>query len=177
MKLWAYRRQVGHHRPGTDPQVGVNLVGIIAEAEALKGLPGGAGEEGQLLFLLLTAQLPEALAHPGPHVAASTADGANGGIVQEPLFKVVLNEPLPLPLQGLVLLADAGKLRLGVAPLLEDGLGRLGHGEAEGPVNLRQPGHLPVGPAQMLGILRLPLRLGLSQALPGPAQHLSCICH
>lgn len=29
----------GHHRPGTDPQVGVNLVGIIAEAEALKGLP------------------------------------------------------------------------------------------------------------------------------------------
>ena len=38
-------------------------------------------------------------------------------------------------------------------------------------------GHLPVGPAQMLGILRLPLRLGLSQALPGPAQHLSCICH
>ena len=61
--------------------------------------------------------------------------------------------------------------------LLVDGLGRLGHGEAEGPVNLRQPGHLPVGPAQMLGILRLPLRLGLSQALPGPAQHLSCICH
>ena len=124
-----------HNRPGADPQIGVRLVGVIAEAEALEGLPGGAGEEGQLLLLLLTAQLPEALTHLSPHVTAAATDRANRSIFQKALFEVVFDQPFPFPLQVLILLADAGKLRLRIAPLLEDRLGRLGHGEAEGPVN------------------------------------------
>ena len=68
----------------------------------------GAGKNGNIPLLLLTAELLQTLTHGGPHIACSTADGADRRFVQEAFFKMRFDKVFPLLLQPLVFRPDLG---------------------------------------------------------------------
>ena len=87
-----------HDGAGTGAVLGVNVVGIVVQPELGKALLA-PGEDGNLLLLLLTAQLQQTLAHVGAQIAGAAADFADGRLIQKTLLKVFKQEQRPLLLQ------------------------------------------------------------------------------
>ena len=58
------------------------------------------GKQRHFLLLLLTAQIPQALAHKSANIAGAAAFGADGGFVQISGSEVFLDQRLFLSLEG-----------------------------------------------------------------------------
>ena len=137
----------------------------------------GAGKNGNIPLLLLTAQLLQALTHGGPHIACSAADGADRRFVQEAFFKMRFDKVFPLLLQPFVFLPDFGQGILTVRAGKKSGLSGFRHCDPELAVNFPNTGDLLVSNGQMLPIFGIPFFFGLSKARPCSANDISAVTH
>ena len=87
-----------HDSAGACAVLGIVSVGVILQPEILKPLVAG-GQQRKLLLLFLPAQFLQALAHGAAHIAGTAAKMADGTVIQETFFKILLRQLPPLFLQ------------------------------------------------------------------------------
>ena len=164
-----------HDGAAAYPHIGIGGVGVVVQTEAGEGLVGHM-QKGQLLALLLTAQLLQAGTHGASHIAGTAALGAEGRLVQITRRKIGIDQSLPLLLQRQILLP--GLLHGGSRVLLpEDRLGSSQHGTAKLAVDLTQTGHPGIGIVKMLPVFRFPVGFRLCQPILCTAYYLCAVCH